>query len=740
MKSLTDILRADSASSFSDVWYRVAEARPRLGAQGQVIRQRARGRHVYVIEDPASGSFFQLNEAAYFFVGLLDGTRTVDEAWAASSAQMGDNAPTQRECLEILGKLQYFNLLTGDQPLSSDMVALRQAEASRTALKRRTGFGLFATIPVHNPEHWLEATRWLWRGMYSPLGLVLWVVAVVLALYAVSTQHGELGVFGSLNGVLDPSNLVWLGVAFLVLRTVHELGHATACKAMGARCTELGVMLLLGVIPFPYCEASDAWRLPKVWRRVLVSSAGMLAETFLAAIAAILWARTDPGTLRTVLFNVMVISGFTTLVFNLNPLLRYDGYYILSDLTRTPNLAQRAREVWVYLVERLAFGMKGIRPPTLRSVGEFWLLCVYGLLAVPYRVFVSFGIVYVVWRNPAYLTLGAVLAVVAVVAFFVWPILKGAGYVLGSSRLVGRRLRAVTVSLLLVVLAGVIVGVIPMPASVTAPAIVRGEVEAPVRAGESGFVAEGVAMPGSVVNEGDAILRLTNDALVADVAAAEARVRGAEASLMDAITRSPSARTVAQAELAQAQAQVERARARAADLVVRAPSTGVLSTTLATNLEGTLGRFIAKGALLAVVVSVDRPVVRAVVSDRDQAYAFPSGIALDEAHPMACALKLRGESWRSIPVRIERFAGMGSRDVREAALTVQAGGDIVLDPTSGDRTRTLVPQFEVVLTPIEASSLPIGQRGRVRFSLPSEPLLRQWTRRLQQLFGVQGTA
>src|SRR5207248_3473679 len=142
---------------------------------------------------------------------------------------------------------------------------------------------------------------------------------------------------------------------------------------------------------------------PEVWKRVIVSAAGMIFETFVAALAAIAWSymgKDDAGLLRSVLYNAMIVSGVTTLVFNINPLLRYDGYYILSDIAGSANLAVRAQELLRFLVTRHIFRVGSARPPAVRSAGELWLLVAYGLLSTPYRLLVMGSIVVLLWSSP----------------------------------------------------------------------------------------------------------------------------------------------------------------------------------------------------------------------------------------------------------------------------------------------------------------------------------------------------
>lgn len=739
--SVLDLLHDEVSSSFSDAWYRVGPTTPRLATHAHIIRQTFGGKAVFVIEDPASGQYYRLSESAYWWLGLLDGTRTVDEAWTVAVAQLGENAPTQRECVELLGRLQLFGLLSGTDPVAADMVALRRANARSSARQRRLGMGISLSVPIINPEPFLERTRWVWNAFFSKTAFVLWSLLVILALYCVLSRPAAL--FNEFNSILDPSNILWMGLILIVLRGWHELGHAAACKAMGARCTEMGFMLVMLVLPFPYCDATSSWRIPQPRKRIIVAAGGMYFETVLAAIAAILWYKSEPGLVRTLSYNTMVLSGFTTLLFNANPLLRYDGYYILTDLTGVPNLWQRSRELITFLIERFPFGVKTLRPPAVSSASEFWFLLIYGLASIPYRVLVSFSIIFIIWSNPTYMTLGAVLAAVAVVFFILLPIGKGFSYLFGSSKLMGHRPRAFAVCAATLALVLFVLGVVPVSSSAYAPAIVRAETEEPLRTGEAGFVETVHVRAGEHVAMGAPVLTLRNPEVLSTLAQAEASYAEALAKLDEAAAEDPTKRQIEERTVAQAQAELTRARQRADELTLFSPIDGTLFPLggVPMDLENLPGRFLDKGSLIGFVSTPESMIVRAVVSDRDQAFLFPQGTqtplrTLEQAG-LSASIKLRGRAASTIDAAIIRFPPAGSRQLEAASLAAQAGGDIVLDPTDQKQSTTLDPQFVVDLTPTTTAdtlTLYPGQRARVRFGVPPRPLLVQWWRRISQSF------
>lgn len=514
----------DIGSTFSDIWYRVADERPRLSPHANIIHQHYGPTMAYVVEDPASGQYYRMTEAAYMFVGLLDGRRTVDEAWNTCNARLGDDAPTQRECIQVLGQLQMYGLLLGDTELAADMVIERKAHARSTAIKKRTGLGVFWSIPLFNPEPMLERHKALLATAFSKPGAAIWIGVVATAAYLVFANSDRLLTDFGAAVSFRPEIISAIGVIFLVLRGVHELGHAAACKAMGGRSTEIGVIMIAGVLPLPYCDATTAWRFPEIWRRVIVSLGGILAETFIAAVAAIVWALTDSTThpvMTMVSYQIMVVSGVTTLGFNLNPLLRYDGYYILSDVAGSPNLATRSREFLRFLVERYGFGVKSNKPPRIRDRGEAWLLGVYALLATPYRIFIGLAIALIIAEQ--YGAFGLVLAALVLIMWLVWPLLKGVSYLVSSPKLIGRRSRAVAICAIVIGAPLLALSLIPAPSAGYAPAIIQASQSESVRAGESGFIQRVLVSAGDRVTRGQPLLELRNPELEAEAGAVRAR-------------------------------------------------------------------------------------------------------------------------------------------------------------------------------------------------------------------------
>src|SRR6185436_411098 len=260
------------------------------------------------------------------------------------------------------------------------------------------------------------------RPLFGPFGLLLWLTVVGTGLVLMVQHWSELTQDVS-DRVLAPENLVIMLLVFPVLKAIHEFGHACAVKAWGGEVHEMGIMLLV-LMPVPYVDASAASAFPEKLRRVVVGAGGMIVELFIASIALALWLEVQPGILRAVLFNVMLIAGVSTVLFNVNPLLRFDGYYILSDLLEIPNLRQRAQQYLGSLFERGLFGVDAPRiDATWRE--RAWLV-VFAIGSFIYRIFITLAIASFIATQ--YFLIGMLLAAWAVIGGVALPIVALVNY------------------------------------------------------------------------------------------------------------------------------------------------------------------------------------------------------------------------------------------------------------------------------------------------------------------------
>jgi len=311
----------ETAGTFSESWYRIADQHASIRPHVQVRRQFYRGERWYVLHDPINNQFFRLRAAAYDFVARLRLNRTIEQAWKEAAAANPEEAPGQEDVIRLLSQLYSSNLLLSDLPPDSEKLFERHQQRVQREVQSRFFNIMFARIPIFDPDSLLKRLLPLIRLLYSPIGAMLWLIVVGIA-GKVALDNVQ-GLKEQSQGVLDPSNLFLLYVGMVLTKTVHEFGHAFACRRFGGEVHTMGIMFMI-FTPMPYVDATSSWSFRSRWHRVLVGCAGMIHELFLAAIATFVWANTGQGALHSLAYNMMFISSVSTLVFNINPLIAED--------------------------------------------------------------------------------------------------------------------------------------------------------------------------------------------------------------------------------------------------------------------------------------------------------------------------------------------------------------------------------------------------------------------------------
>ncbi len=458
------------------LWYRVADLRPRLRAHAAIHGHHYRGELWYVLQDRASTRYYRLSASSQQLLELMDGERSLQAIWDTLSAQLSDEAPSQGEVIQLLGKLHAADLLQTDVPPDTADMLSRGEQARRRVWQQRLTRPLAVRFALWDPDRFLTRFLPLVQDFFSPLGLLLWSALVVAAAVQATSHWPELAGHWSARA-MDPYNLVLLALLYPMVKALHEFGHAFATKVWGGEVHEMGIMLLV-LMPIPYVDASSAHAFREKHRRVVVGAAGIMVELFLSAAALFVWLGVQPGLLRDMAFDVMLIGGVSTLLFNGNPLLRFDGYYMLADLVEIPNLGPRANQYLAYLSRRYLFGLPDVPSPVTAPGERAWFVT-YGVSAFVYRLFISFAIALLVAGK--LFVIGVVLAIWALTVQILYPVARHVGFMLFNPALRGRPLRAATLvwgTTLAVVIA---VCLLPVPSWTRAEAIRAGPDQRPLR-------------------------------------------------------------------------------------------------------------------------------------------------------------------------------------------------------------------------------------------------------------------
>ena len=704
----------------SQNWPLVAGLRPQLRRHVRTHPQVYRGERWYVLRDESNGRHLRFNALAYEFIGRLDGDLKVQEIWdhLAGAAILDDETLSQDDVVMILTQLFAIDALRSGLPADAREFFKRFQHDQRLRRQRAVMNPLAIRIPLLDPDPLLNRmVPWV-RPLFSWTGAVVWSLVVGFACLLTLTNFTALSAAVD-QDILSPANLLSMLLMFVLIKVVHEFAHAFAVKMWGGEVHEMGITLLV-LAPVPYVDASAAWGFRDKYKRVLVGAVGILAELFLAALALFVWLAVEPGLVRDAALNAFLIGSVSTLVFNANPLLRFDGYYVLQDLIEIPNLYTRASRYYLYLIQHYLFGLDQVRSP-VTAAGEGAWFAVYGLAAFFYRLFIL--VVIVLFLAEEYLFVGVALGTWAAATQIALPLFRGVRFLLASPALAGRRSRAAAVSALLVATIAAVLLFLPVSLTTQAEGVVWVSDQGQVYAGADGFVTDVLVASGTHVEAGSPLLQMQAPSLDTRIAVLEARrreleIRGAAERLEHRVKSD-----ITEEELLTVKAELELRQAQASDLLVRS---GVAGTFVLLDDQRLKGRYLRQGQLIGYVISPERLIVRTVVPQSD--------IGLVRRQVAEVEVRLAERLGETVKAHIVRETPAGSTTLPSRALGAAGGGDIAIKMTDERGLTAAEEVFQVDLgLPEDLQITGVGERAYVRFDHGAEPLARQWLRSGRQL-------
>ncbi|HEY5624463.1 MAG TPA: peptidase M50 [Gammaproteobacteria bacterium] len=654
---------------------------------------------------------------AHDFIARMDGRRTVEEIWALTEDSPDDESLTQDEVLELLGRLHGADLLKADiAPDSQELFRRYQARES-SKWKSKLSSPLSIRIPLVDPDRFLDRTVGWVSPAFSRAGAVAWLVVVATAAVLAASHWSEL-TENLADRVLAANNLFLMWLAYPVVKLFHELGHGYAAKRWGGEVHEMGFMVLV-FVPLPYVDASSASAFPDRSRRAIVGAAGIFVEMLLASLALFLWLNVEPGLLRTLAFDVMFIGGLSTLLFNGNPLLRFDGYYVLADLIDAPNLAARSRSYLGYLIQRYAFRRQDAASPVIAASERGWLFA-YSIAAFVYRLFIMFAIILFVAGK--FFFIGVLLAIWAVATQVVFPLAKQITFLFASPALEEQRSRALSVTAAATSLVLAVVFLAPFPSQTRTEGVVLAPENSEVRAAADAVIVEFIAEPGSEVETGDPLLVTRDAGLATRVAVLEAELEefNARYNLLRATSQVEAA--IARDDIDALQASLAVAREQLAKLTIRSESSGVFLVERPQDLEG---RFLRQGDLIGYVADPSKSTLTVAVQQAD--------IGLVRSGARDVSVRLAERVGYVLDATIAREVPAASGRLPSAALGTRGGGPFAVN-TADETGRTAVDDVFLFELEVDYPIDRLGGRAYVRFDHGLEPLGWQWYRSLRQLF------
>ncbi len=575
----------------------------------EVSRHVFRGEPSYVIRDPISFRSHRLSEHDYqvfVAISVRDSLETIFSRLRDQKAvDASQEAAFYRFVLE-LGQLGLLNL-----PLSDGKnLYARFARRKQTERQGRLWSLLFLRVPLVCPDRFLDATVHLVAPLFTRYALYLWSIGVITCGCLIASRAEEFR--HPLNTLLASNNLPWLWALLVGLKVIHEFGHAYACKRFGGNVPEMGAYLVL-FTPCAYVDASSSWGFTRRLERVIVGLGGMYFESIAAIFATLVWAVAEPGPFRQLAQSVLLLASVVTVGFNANPLMKYDGYYILSDVLGLPNLRGEAHQQLLMVLHRWLFRRTDETAPDTPIIG--WLVA-FGAVAALYKWLLFGGIlVAIAWKIPV---IGIGVACAYALRTFQQLAMWVIYYLRRESTSAAHRRVAVSLISVGVALVALLL-CLPVPWSFRGTGVVAREQEQLVRPEVNGFLVQSFAQDGKSVNAGEPLFQLEAPELLARHAAQRAQVAELEYQFREQLGKSPEAAASAQIQLQHAQVELDALAKEVERLVVRAPMDGELSD-LRKYVDP--GQYVRPGQPLARVVS-GRWTVRATVTSELLADAQP---------------------------------------------------------------------------------------------------------------------
>lgn len=537
-----------------------------------------RGTRYWSIKDPISLRYYRLRDDQYHLLNLIDGKRSLDQLQAEQQKQFPHVHWSLNSLQSLVGDFHEKQLLSSRRSGQSEGIQQKRWTARKQKIQGVFLNFLFLRFPGFYPEPVLSrlypVTRWMFRPAAVILSLCVVCWAMLLLALHFEVFRSQLPEFEQFFGW---PNLIYLWLALAVVKVFHEFGHGLSCKHFGGECHSIGVMLLV-FSPTLYCDVSDAWMLRNKWQRIMIGAAGMYVEILISALALFVWWYSESGFLHHLALNVFFVTTVTTVIFNANPLMRLDGYYMLCDLIEIPNLSQRSRQLVMQSIGDWCFGIEPQPDPFEPAQGRNWLR-IYAVASGIYRWLIVLGIGWFLYTvlKPYHLEMLAVVlslsSIGGMAGHFIYEVIKMVRVPreqpLSRAKMIISFLGLVTVTALVLF--------VPIPVFIEAAVLVQPHDVVHVHTQVPGRITQIKVQPGDSIEQGDLLLTFENEELrdrehelTVELAVQQARLKTATALRQPAQIQLATERIQSVIEqLAEMEAQLSR-------LEIKAPTAGTI--------------------------------------------------------------------------------------------------------------------------------------------------------------------
>ncbi len=662
----------------------------------------------WICEDEVTGRFFQVGVPQYTFLTMLDGKRTVSTALMKTASLLRENAIDETEAANVCK----WAIESGLIDTESGNSAARRNEQQEMMQKQQLVSWLnpmMLRIPLFDPDYLIERATKLLGFLISPFGLLVWLTVVIAGFFQLLLNWNEF--FVTRVNSFSSNDLIWIAFTSIILKLIHELAHGVVCKKYGGRIKSCGILILL-MIPMPFVDVTSSWRFPNKWQRILTAAAGMLSEIFLAAIACMIWVSNGPGPVQYHAGNVIITATLLTLLFNINPLMRFDGYYMLADWLEIPNLSTHGRQWLKGASKRLFFGSN---PSLVKETGfRSFVVKAYGLLAMVWFFSIAIGLS--IGASSLIEGFGLLIAMIGLLLWVAIPAIKLAKYVIsGTPTEKPNRVWFATASTItLACLVGFLV-FCPAPSVVSAPVVVDYDPLSIVRAKASGFANTIHVVDGQHVEKGDLLISLENPELKLELKSLLIDIRISKIRSQALLTRERLGEVLLEQETLDSMYSRQRElEEQVANLSIIAPESG---TVIASNLQAEEGKYFVPGDEILSIGN--RTEIHAIALTRQQDIEW-----VEQNPDLEIELQIWGRSENeSIAGEIKHINPRARDDLPHEAFAASAGGPLAVVPRgqveedSGEEGEMMLTEprvpLEIALSESDRKDLLPGQSGQL---------------------------
>ncbi len=754
MATLADSLVSSASRSLT------LRMRPDLTAR----RHRYHGQSYWVVKEPIGLNYFRFHEEEYAILCMLDGASSLESIKERFEQEFTPQKITFQDLQQFVGMLHRSGLVVANAIGQGHQLKKRRDEKRRREMLGKLSNVFALRWRGIDPEWILNKiypfTGWFFSRPMMIINLLLALSALLLITVQFDVFQSRLPSFHQFFG--NWQNWLVMAVVMAGAKVLHEFGHGLSCKHFGGECHEMGFMLLV-FTPALYCNVSDSWMLPSKWHRAFIGAAGMYVEMFLASIATFIWWTTDRTTLlNQVCLSLMFICSVSTILFNGNPLLRFDGYYILMDLIEIPNLRQKSTEVLKRFMVWLCLGIEQPENPFLPQRNRF-LFGLYTVAAVFYRWIVVFSILMFlneVLEPYGLKIIGRLIGLMGVFGLVVQPLWQLGKFFYTPGRMHKvKRYRLIASLAVVAALVGIFLFV-PLPFHINCNFDVKPRDAATVYAAVPGRLMEVRVAAGDQVNQGDVVAVLDNVELKLNVLALEGQLSemDAEVKVLEKQQRFDENAGLRINEIREQRQAIEQVladrRQELANLTVKAPVTGTVLPVVDKpdrespdgQLPGWSGGALEAKNIHAHLAANDRlcqvgnpqNLVAEIIVDQGDVELVRAAMAWRErdGEPgVPVQLMLDSLPGLTLDTTIERVA-LAELDETPLGLSTHAGGDVdsVADAQTGVPRPLSTSYPAIAPLPDTGGAVQLGMRGKAKLYTGWQPLAHRVYRFITRTF------